>query len=187
MQRVDIPGGHAVLRDSATVGGRKVVERTSLGAIKAFRRVHKLREDQDAVDEALDETTPVERVPYTEAEMEALQRFEMAGFIALVKHWTLDIEVPRTIDEVEDLDPEVYEPIALITRKRVWGVLKRPKVDIDTGTTADGKPIVDSPTGPSTDSGVGERASTSTPSTENGTASSTTSPESETSAVATTG
>lgn len=184
MQRVEIPGGYATLRDSASVGGRKVVERTSIAAVTAMRRVHKLREDQE-VDEALDENTPVQRVPYTEAEMYALQRFEFAGFIALVKHWTLDEPVPRTIDEVEDLDPDVYDPIAAVTRKRVWEVLKRPKVDIDTGVDDQGAPIPDSPTGPSTATGAGERASTSQPNQGSGTGYLPTSPASETSEAAT--
>jgi len=176
MERVEIPGGHALLRDTLTVAGRKIVERTSIVVSKAQRRVRVQMGDEAA--DAVDENTPAGRLPYTEAELEAFQRFEMAGFVALVHKWTLPIEIPRTIDEVGELDPDVYDPIAAAVRKRLPSILKRPDASMDAAVDEQGRPIADSPTGPSTDSHVGGGESPSTPPSESGIVPSPTSPES---------
>lgn len=159
MERVEIPGGHATLRDSVNVGGRQMLERTALPAYAAIRRVRKLRKDAGVEDQ--EAPTARERASYTEAEVEALQRFELAAVAAVLKHWTLEDPVPRTMAEVADLEPEVYEPIAVKVRPRMLSLLKRPKVNQDDAVDANGKADLDSPTGPSTGSESGERATVS--------------------------
>lgn len=170
MERVQLPDGcHAVLRDKVTVGGRQALQRTVGAAFAAIKRVRKLREDAQLEDIDPTEDTPVERIPYTEKELQSLQRFEMAGVLALLKHWTREEDIPRTIDDVEEMDPAIYEILTKKTTPTAWKALRRPSADLDEGFVKDaatGSPVAvpDSPTGPSTATDAGERAPLETPS-----------------------
>lgn len=156
--QVEIPGGMATLKDKVDIRGRQALDRTLPGAVKASR---KLKAANDAGVE-LSESTPVSRVDLTESEIEGLQRFEAAGVLAFLKNWSLDLTVPRTIDEVMEMDPDVYGAIAKVTSPLAREAIKRTPTNVDSGMKEDGTRDLDSPTGPSTGSEPGERAEAST-------------------------
>ena len=154
MKRVTFPDGtYATFRDKVNVRGRKLMERTSIPAANAFRRIRRTRL-QAGIEDG-EEAGPNEVVTYSESEVEAMQRFEMAGVAAMLAHWTRDDPLPRTIDEVEELDPDIYELLAAEVRPHLWDLLSRPGLTPDDAVGADGKPALDSPTGPSNGSAEG--------------------------------
>jgi hypothetical protein len=164
LKRVEFPdGSFAYWREKVNVRGRKLLERTSVPALKAIRRMRHARLAQGIGDDV--EQTAQETASYTEAEIEALQRFEMAGVAAMLSHWTKEEPIPRTIDEVEDLDPDDYELLATELRPELWGLLGRPKVSPDDVLDDKGKPDLDSPTGPLPASNDGEPGAAATPQT----------------------
>jgi hypothetical protein len=163
--RVELPAGnHATLRLKVSVRGRKALERTMIPAAAAQRRLRRARSLAGVSDSA--DITPSEQLSYTEKEIESLQRFEMAGVLATLVQWTLDDPLPRSIDDVEDWDPEVYEPIAKIVRPHVWQLLGiGVSADDAVKENPDGslEKDLDSPTGPSSGSENGDSAWTATP------------------------
>lgn len=174
--RVDFPDGtYAVMREKVNVRGRKAMQRTSVPAMNAMRRIRMARAAQEIPDG--DEPTPNEVVEYSEQEIHAMQRFEMAGVMAMLAHWTRDEPLPRTIDDVEEMEPEVYEAIAIVVRPELWSLLGGPAVGPDSAVDGQGRPAIDSPSGPSTDSngdGSGDRATPASPHSETATATSST-------------
>ena len=152
--RVNFPDGtYAILREKVNVRGRKIMERTSIPALKALRRIRAARKAAEVQDGDL--TSEQEMISYSEAEIEAMQRFEMAGVIAMLAHWTREDPRPRTIDELEELDPDVYETIATAVRPELWSLMGRPAVTPDDALDEQGRRLVDSPTGPSNGSANG--------------------------------
>ena len=160
-RRVVLPNGqHAVLRMKVSVRGRKALERTMVPAMAAQRRLRRARALADTPDG--EKLTTNEQLSYTEDEIYRLQRFEMAGVLATVVQWSLDDPLPRSIDDVEDMDPEDYEAIAVEIRPDLWDLIGHPKTGVD-NALKDGKRDLDSPTGPSSDSPNGELAGTAAP------------------------
>lgn len=155
---VQIPGGVAILREKVTIGGRQALDRTLPAALPGIRKVIARRSEG----EHIDENTAASEVGLTEAEFEGLQRFQNAAVVAFLKNWSIDETVPRTVDEVLELDPDIYTPIAKATSPLAMAAIKRPATNPDSGMK-DGLPDPDSPTGPSTASDSGERAEQSTP------------------------
>lgn len=146
--RIDFEDGtYAILREKVNVGGRKAMERTSVPAARAMRRIRAARLTQEREDN--EEPDPNEVIEYSEADVHAMQRFEMAGVFAMLAHWTRDEPQPRSIDDVEQMDPDVYEAIAKEVRPHVWELLGRPNVSPDAATDEKGVALPDSPTGPS--------------------------------------
>jgi hypothetical protein len=154
-QRVDFPDGtYAMFREKVNVRGRKVMERTSIPAVKAMRRIRSARQQAEIADG--EPPTEQEQVSYTESEIEAMQRFEMAGVVAMLAHWTKEDPLPRTIEDVEEMDPDDLEVLAAAVRPHLWDLLGRPKVGPDDAVGDNGRPDMDSPTGLSNGSSVGE-------------------------------
>lgn len=160
--QLDIPGGIATLRDKVDVRGRQALDRTLPAALGAIRKLGQTVADREELGETIDEDTPAARVGLTEAETEAVQRFQNAAVVAFLKNWSLDETVPRTIDEVLDMDPDVYTVLAKATSPLAIKAVRRPATNVDSGIKKDGTPDPDSPTGPSTGSVSGERAPLST-------------------------
>lgn len=168
MQRVTLPDGHhAVLRDKVNVGGRQALERTVGPVLTAYRRVRKLRDDAGVDDVEPDDGTVRGKIPYSEAEIDAIQRFQKAAIVALVKHWSKEDEPPHSIEEVDEMDPEDFEPLAKAVAPLAWEALRRKKTGVDDGYVegADGAPVavLNSPTMPSNGSASVERASGQNP------------------------
>ena len=160
--RVDFPDGtHAILREKINVRGRKALERTQIPALKAMRRIRQARLAQEIADG--EEPSQGEIVTYTEEEIYAMQRMEFAGVMALLAHWNRDEPVPRTIDEVEDMENEVYEPLALEVRPRLWELLVPTRFDHEAAVNGKGEVELDSPTGPSNGSSESDSVSRATP------------------------
>lgn len=161
MEVIQLPDGNTVtIRDSVNVRGRKALERTAPSAFRAIQRRKRVRAERVAESSDGDAEFPTmeERMHYTEAEMDSLQRFEYAAFIAWVKHWSMEEELPRSIDEVEELDPELYEAVAIVTRKLAWKGLKSAAKSAldenppDDAMTPEGQRDLDHPTGGGTGS-----------------------------------
>lgn len=149
-QRVDFAdGSYAILREKVNLRGRKAMERTSIPALRAMRRIRAARKAQERGDD--DALSTGEQLSYTESEIEAMQRFEMAGCMAMLAHWTREEELPRTIDEMEELDPDDYEVIAKAVRPHLWELMGGPKVGPDDALEPGKPPDLDSPIGPSSD------------------------------------
>lgn len=151
IERVTFPDGtYATFREKVNVRGRKLMERCVVPAARAARRVRIARQTAGV---GMDEMpSPNEMVSYAEEEVEAMQRFEMAGVAATLAFWTRDEPLPQTIDEVEEMDPDIYELVAAKVRPVLWDLLSSPQLTAEDGIGADGKPDPDLPTGGSNDS-----------------------------------
>ena len=149
-----VDGTYATFREKLNVRGRKAMERTSIPAIKAMRRIRQARKAQEIAEGTA--VTPTEQLGYTETEIDAMQRFEMAGVMAMLAHWTREDPVPRTIDEIEDMDPDDYERLAVVVRPHLWTLMGRPGMSVDDAINEDGTKNLESPTGPSNGSESGD-------------------------------
>lgn len=151
IERVTFPDAtYATFREKVNVRGRKLMERCVVPAARAARRVRLARQ---AAGVGLNEMpSPNEMVSYSEEEVGAMQRFEMAGVAATIGFWTRDEPLPQTIEEVEEMDPDIYELVAAKVRPVLWDLLSSPQLHEEDGLGPDGKPDLDLPTGGSNDS-----------------------------------
>lgn len=140
---VVIPGGAAELRDKVTVGGQQLLQEEG---VEFFEFVRQRWPNADRFEE-------IPKEQYTRQFLFLIHRWQKAAVAALVRSWTLPTPVPRTLEEVDEMDPEVYKVLAARTSPLAFQAMQGLKLEpvVKEDGTLDRDPA--NPTSTSSDSG----------------------------------
>lgn len=146
MSIVAIPGGQAELREKLTVAGKDATLEESVALLGLLRE--KFPNAKDPFEE-FKKVDLKEHPEFLDRDLlHVFNRTQRVGIVAWLKSWTLDEPVPRTIEDVGELDVDLYEALS----KHIAPLLAKAQKGIDT-TTVSLDP--ESPTSPSSDSDEG--------------------------------
>lgn len=163
MKLIEIPGGMAEIRDRLTSERqRRPLKAAWIAAQGAYT---KLRDRGITDDMSDDEAERVaERTTLTLAESSALLEVQDASIVAFLQSWTLPRPLP-TIENVQDLEPDLYEALANATKDLAASALVdepnfTPSKDIKDGSPT---PASESSSSPSVDAEASEATSPQIP------------------------
>lgn len=128
MPTVQLPGGHvAEVRDKVTIRGRQIVQEESA---EVMRLAKERWPDLD-----LGTLDPVKALEGGREMVRAFNRLNGAVVVALLKSWSLPDPLP-TMDDVGDVDADVYDALAVAVASRVGEVagFTPPGTDKDAST-----------------------------------------------------
>lgn len=106
---VNLPNGSAVLKDEAEMSNREVKD-IRKSARKAFAMISKLK---DAGFDENDSSTWGALSNLTEGEDEYMDYFQRFCVVARLTSWTLDLPLPKTPEEVDDLPRPIFVPLTV--------------------------------------------------------------------------
>ncbi len=141
---IPIPGGHAVIADELTVGGRIAIQ-------VVFSRMDK--ESATAVMAVQESQDPDGMTALSDAQLTALLLMPAASVLAFLQSWTLPDPVPQTVTEVRAMRADVFDAIEAVTRTRMGAATRALSGE---GWTID---AIEDPTSPTVASAVSNGSS----------------------------
>jgi len=149
---ITIPGGQATLRDQdeMTERHRRPVKVISMRLMRVMGQLADITHLADLDPSAEDATERMmATIGMTEDESSALLRLTDAAIYAALKSWTLDLPIPVTVDEVQDIPGEVYDALAEATARTGKDLMVSEGQTAQAGFGPDSAGDVASPTGAS--------------------------------------
>lgn len=115
--RVELPGGHhAELREKVTVGGRELMRECGVDVFAELTRLFpevNFSDQKQAAELDLADQDVVRRLDRKATH--AFTEFNKATVVALLRMWSLPEALPRTLEAVDELDPEIYDALLVAT------------------------------------------------------------------------
>ena len=120
--QVEIPGGTAMIRDLSdmSVRQRRMVQASFMTTGHIYTRIPQealeaaSKPGQKSVDAQKKISWMLASLPLTQSEAESLLSLQDASIVAFLESWTLEQKLP-TLDNVQDLKPELYDALAVAT------------------------------------------------------------------------
>jgi len=107
---IQLPDGHsAVLKDDVDMTNKEVkaLRRAARVAMGIAQRLQSIGFDEN------DPTTWSAFVDMTDDEADTIDLFQRQCVVTRLRSWTLDRELPTTVDEVDDLPRPIYVPLTV--------------------------------------------------------------------------
>lgn len=110
---IAIPGGKVYFREKQTGRGKKLLRAAGISVATNLSEYPELLEPprEGESPEARAERIDALRVRLTPQQAEFLDNIREATVLALLESWTLDKPLPRTVDELESLDEDLYDAL----------------------------------------------------------------------------
>jgi hypothetical protein len=152
MSAIAIPNGTATLRDKlGSERHHRLLEAAFMAASSAMSKVQAAGVTEEMSDE--ERTEVMNAVPLTMAEAASMLDLQDAAIVAFLERWSLPRPLP-TIDNVSDLDRDLYQALAVATRDLASSAITErtsfdptpdPKAvgDIGTSNNSDGLYVVE--------------------------------------------
>jgi|GEM_PF-1273956 len=107
---IQLPDGHsAVLKDDVDMTNKEVkaLRRAARVAMGIAQRLQSIGFDEN------DPTTWSAFVDMTDDEADTIDLFQRQCVVTRLRSWTIDRELPTTVDEVDDLPRPIYVPLTV--------------------------------------------------------------------------
>lgn len=117
-QKVDIPGGFAIIRDQDELRGRDrmLIKAAAMAASSAIEKLPSSvtegqDEDEDEEVAQLRQAREVAAMKLTIDESLALLQLRQATIVATLQDWSLDLPLPKTMDDLGDLPADLFDAL----------------------------------------------------------------------------
>lgn len=112
---IEIPGGSATIREPKDVKqrARRRLELASILASPIFTRINEARKDRERElgHEVKPEDVSLIELGLSRDDFDAMYEVQTATILAYLESWTLDRELPRSAEDLDDLPSELYDAL----------------------------------------------------------------------------